>query len=69
MSMKTTVLALILMLVLLLSAVAGIEITLLCNAEDVPQDLPTIDVLLPTENQGYASSDVWLNFTVNKPET
>jgi len=69
MLMKRTASALILILALLISVVAQSQFAFLVMADDANQNLPTIDVLSPIESQIYNPSDVWLNFTVNKPET
>jgi hypothetical protein len=62
---------------LLLSAVAGAQLTNLVSANPyIPEYFPlepvmtppTITVNPPVQNQIYGSSDVWLNFSIIKPE-
>ena len=77
--MKRTALALTLTLALVLSAMVVGEtgfLNLVFAQWDLPpppsnpdENPPSINVLSPEANQIYNSSDVWLNFTVTKPET
>ena len=70
--MNRTALAVILIYVLLFSALA---VTLVVRFADANPDwiwsefsFPTIQVTSPAEGESYPSSDVWLKFTVNRPE-
>jgi hypothetical protein len=76
--MKRTALALSLILALLFSAVTGAVFIDLATANPAPlfafptepvTTLPTIVVHSPVQNQTYSSTDVWLNFSIVKPET
>jgi hypothetical protein len=76
--LKRTTLTKALVLALLFSTVAGAVFVNLATANPAPlfafptepiTALPTIVVHSPVQNQIYNSTDVWLNFTVVKPES
>jgi hypothetical protein len=76
--MKRTALALTLISALLISAVAGAMFANLATANPGPllffptdpvTTPPAIVVHSPVQNRTYNSTDVWLNFTITKPET
>ena len=77
--MKRTTLGLTLIMALLVSAVAGAMSINLATANPAPlfpfpwnepvTTPPTIVVYSPVQNQTYSSTDMWLNFSIVKPET
>jgi hypothetical protein len=70
--MKKTALALTLISALLFSAVAVTLVVRFADADPYviwPEvSFPTMEVTSPAEGQSYPSSDVWLKFTVNRPQ-
>jgi hypothetical protein len=75
---KRTAAALFFTAALLLSAMALTQLTNLTTANFIGYAFyptepdttsPVITVLSPAQNQTYTSTDIWLNFTVAKPET
>lgn len=76
--LKRTTLTKALALALLFSAVAGAIFVNLVTANPAPlfafptepiTTLPTVVVHSPVQNQNYNSTNVWLNFTIVKPES
>jgi hypothetical protein len=70
--MKKTALAVTLISALLFSAVTATLVVRFADADPYviwPKvSFPTMEVTSPIEGQFYPSSDVWLKFTVNRPE-
>jgi len=73
--MKRTALTLTLGLTLLFSAVAGTQLVNLgranpmgMNSYEAPPSAPMIYILSPVKTIFYTSNNVWLNFTVTRPE-
>ena len=71
-AMKKTALAETLISALLFSAVAATRVVRFADADPYviwPEvSFPAMEVTSPVEGQSYPSSDVWLKFTVNRPE-
>ena len=75
--MKKTILGLTLILALLFSSVAGLLLIVSVSANpylwgEFPWEPitapPTINVDSPIRNQNYLSPEIWLNFTITKPD-